>query len=814
MYRGRNESDTCRDLVEPAIRAAGWDVHDVVEQLHLQNPDAEHVRRMAGAGLRVADYVLTRGGVPLVVVEAKREARRPEDGIQQAIDYARRLEAPFAASTNGHGIVLHDRVAGAERHVSELPGPDEAWEAYTAWTAADEGTPIDATATAMLQVPFDRSLRAHGGATVKVPRYYQRLAVHAAIRAIGRGERRVLLLMATGTGKTFTALQLVHKLRTHAAQTRDGRPYRVLYLADRDILVSDPAQDFTQAFGDAVTRLRAANRTMSRDVYFATYQTLDRAAPDDGAPSDEGVTASTFSSFAPDFFDLVIVDECHRGSAAPDSSWRAILEYFSAATQVGLTATPKRDANVDTYEYFGEPVFSYSLRQGIEDGFLAPYRVRRAVLDVDAFGWAAAPGQRDRFGYPVPHGVYTTPDFERRVSLADRTSTMARHLTHLLADDPGARAVVFCVDSEHAHQMRLALMAADPDRTRRDPAWVARIVGSEPERDRLLAEFTDPEAGAPAVATTARLLSTGVDIEDLRYVVLCRPVGSMIEFKQIIGRGTRLYPPKGKQDFWVVDYVGASAKFSDPEFDGPPLAPPRVERVHDDGTVTEGASDDDASSDEWPDAVVRVEEPEPEFTATDGGVYEVSGRKLYVDGVAVDLVGEQVLVPDPDGGHRLVEYRTFAGGQVRTLLLGVDDLRARWSDAPLRESLLAELRSKGVELDDLVRLTRLTQADPFDVLAHVAWNLPAVSRRERVERVRVRHADRLDELAGAARTVMDTVMERYAERGPDEVTPRALTVPPLPEHGTPWELVEEFGGPAALTEWLSALTEWLYENAE
>ncbi len=444
MVVGRNEADTCRDLVLPALETAGWAPDQIVEQLPLQNPESEHVRVTTAGRLRIADHVLTIGGVPLVVVEAKREMRAPGDGIQQAIDYALRLDAPLAVSTNGHRYVLHDRTRGVEVEITQLPGPAEAWSAYEAWIAQSEGMAPDAETSAALQVSFDRSLMAHGGTAVKVPRYYQRLAVHAAIRAIGRGDRRVLLLMATGTGKTFAALQLVHKLRERAAAVREGRPFRVLYLADRDILVSAPMGDFRQAFGDAVHRLRSNDLTRSRDVYFATYQTLDRAAPDDVPSPDEGVGASVFHALAPDFFDLVIVDECHRRSASEKSSWRGVIEHFTSAVQVGLTATPKRDSNVDTYDYFGDPVFSYSLRQGIEDGFLAPYRVRRAVLDVDAFGWAPAPGQVDRLGREVPQGLYGTPDFERSLSLPDRTAAMARHLTSILAADPGARAAVFC----------------------------------------------------------------------------------------------------------------------------------------------------------------------------------------------------------------------------------------------------------------------------------------------------------------------------------------------------------------------------------
>lgn len=818
MSRGLNEAETCRKFVLPALSDAGWSDEQILPQLQMQNPDSEHVQAAARDGLRIADYVLAIGGVPLVVVEAKRESSDKSDGMQQALDYAQRLEAPFAVSTNGHRHVLHDRTRGVEREISRMPEPGEAWAAYEAWVAGVQGTPLDAETRAALQIPFDRSLMDDGGTKVKIPRYYQRLAVHAVIRAIGRGDQRALLLMATGSGKTFTALQLVHKLRSQAARRPDGRPYRVLYLADRDFLVSDPKSDFTEAFGDAVHRLRAADLGKSRELHFATYQTMDRTASDaeDAVPSEEAVEPSLFHALPRDFYDLVVVDECHRGSASADSSWRGILEHFSDAVQVGLTATPKRDTNVDTYDYFGDPVSEYSLRQGIEDGFLAPYRVRRAVLSVDAFGYSPSADLVDRYGREVPAGLYGTRDFERSLSLPDRTAAMARHLTGVLADDPGARAVVFCVDAEHAQQMRQALMDADPDRTRENPAWVARIVGSEPEKTRLLEEFTSPERTIPTVATTVRLLSTGIDIQDLRYVVLCRLVGSMVEFKQIIGRGTRLYPPKGKQDFWVVDYVGASEKFSDKEFDGKPLAPTTTELIGIDGEVvaTEGAEVVTEAGDETEPGILEVAEPSEDFEVEPGGDLSGPPRKLYVEGVEVTIMGERVSIIDPTSGeHRMVEYRQYVGTQTRILFPdGVDALRQRWSDSELRPQVRQDLAARGVAMEDLVRFTGMEDADPFDVVAHVAWDMSPLTRRERAEGVRRHHAEKLDTLSEIAREVVDAILDRYAEQGPDEISVAALKIPPLPRHGMPMQLAGAFGGPDRLRSWLGDLQDWLYEE--
>lgn len=815
MAGGPRESETCRDLILPALKAAGWSPDQVVEQYPLQNRDSEHAVRAAKGSLRIADYVLEVDGVPVGIVEAKRRYRNAADGMGQAIDYARRLDVPFAFASNGAEVLLHDRNDGTEHPVPHFPTPEELWEAFVAHRG------LSARADVTSRVRYDRSLRTHGGRDVKEPRYYQRVAIQRAVEAIGAGRTRLLLLMATGTGKTFTALQLVHKLREASRELDGGQTYRVLYLADRDVLVSDPMKHFAEAFGrEAMVRLSRNVTTRSRDLYFATYQGLDGdAAADDTA---EVTATSVFESLPRDFFSLVVVDECHRGSAAPESRWRGILEHFDAAVQVGLTATPKRDTNIDTYEYFGEPVYEYSLRQGIDDGYLAPYRVRRIVLDIDAFGWEAQDGQVDADGRPVPAGVYGTRDFERRISFPDRTEAMARRLVGLLHENPGARAVVFCVSGEHAYEMKRALLNADPDATRRDPEWAVRIVGAEPDRVRLLEAMTDPTRDSPRVATTMRLLSTGVDMEDLRFVVLCRTVGSMVEFKQIVGRGTRLYPPKGKQYFEVVDFTGASANFDDPEFDGP-LPAPRTERVTVDGdVVVQDAGDDPLGGDATVDGVFEVKEPEQPFDVQGGG--ELGGglddlgappvRILTIEGERVELLGERLRMVNPQTGRlETLEYRDHVGAAVRSIFPTASALREVWADPSRRSELLERLGYVGVDLDVLAAQARLQDADPFDVLATVAWDLAPRTRRERADRVRVKYGEQIEQLAAVAREVIDVLLDRYAERGPNEITPAALQVPPLTERATVVELVEAFGGRDDLRSWLADLQRWLYEDS-
>lgn len=817
MVQGPLESTTCRDVILPALRAAGWTEDQIVQQYPLQNRDSEHAMRQAKGRPRVADYVLEVDGVPVAVVEAKRGYRSAADGMGQAIDYAVRLDVPFAFASNGGDVLLHDRNAGTEARVASFPGPDEMWAAYAA------GRGLGTRGEVASRVPYNRVLRSHGGREVKVPRYYQRAAVHRVIGAIDAGRTRVLLLMATGTGKTFTALQLVHKLREASRRLDEGRTYRVLYLADRDLLVSTPMADFVAAFGrEPVARLSKHSTSQSRDLYFATYQGLDGESAELG----EGETPpSVFESLPRDFFSLVVVDECHRGSASSGSRWRGILDHFDAAVQVGLTATPKRDTNVDTYEYFGDPVYEYSLAQGIEDGYLAPYRVRRVILDVDAFGWEAEPGRLDIDGREIPEGIYATPDFERRLSLPDRTAAMADHLVGLLREHPGDRAVAFCVSAQHAYEMKAALLAADPDKTRNDPEWAVRIVGTEPDRARFLQAFTDPETDSPQVATTARLLSTGVDIEDLRFVVLCRPVGSMVEFKQIVGRGTRLYPPKSKQYFEVVDYVGASAKFRDPEFDGP-LPAPRTELVLDGETFVTDEGEDPLGPVEQV-GFLRVEEPDPEFRREAGGDLRGDGdgagedagpsaapvRILTVEGEAVRLLGERLQLIDPGTGRlTTLEYRAFVRDRVRSLFPSADDLRVAWKQAEARRELAAELDRRGVDVDLLAEHVRLTDADAFDVLSAVAWDLEPQTRRERAERVRIAHGEEIERLGAVAREVIDVLLDRYAQEGIGEVTLAALQVRPLSERGTVVELAEAFGGGPSIRSWVDDLQQWLYED--
>lgn len=798
---GPQERDTCRDFVVPALEAAGWQSEQVAEQFPVA---AQRVATLGGVtrelGSGFVDYVLEAApGLMTAVVEAKREYREASDGLQQSLRYAQQLDVPLAYATNGADIIEHNLRTGRERRVSEFAAPAVAWDEY------QQLHELQAADAALVRQPLNRGRRNAAGEVI-TPRYYQAVAINRVLAAVARGDRRVLLLMATGTGKTFTAMQIVAKLRAYEAAVRPQRNYRVLYLADRDQLLSQPMRkDFTPAFGgELLNRVRGGVDT-SREIYFATYQALAAGGDRD----------SLFEAFRPDFFDLVIVDECHRGSAEENSAWRAVLDYFSDAVQLGLTATPRTD-RVNSYDYFGNPVYRYTLRQGIEDGFLAPYRVRRVMLSPDAEGWEPAPGLLDRLGREVPEGVYSTRDFERVVALLARTQLAARHLSGILRRDPTARCIVFCVDTEHADEMRRALVDENPDLIAADPEWVVRIVGIEGEKERLLGDFTDPDKTSPVVATTSRLLSTGVDVEDLKFVVLFRPVGSMVEFKQIIGRGTRLFPDKGKTSFEIIDYVGATVLFEDPAFDGYPTDITR-EVVDADGAVVGAepvAPDAERPVTGEPLDDPSVEEPVPGFEVhdpPDAASGRPPRRKLYVDDGDFRVVGEARLVPDLASGRLLL---TEYGAWVRERIAAEGDedtLRERWSRVPSRHALASSLEAQGIDVDSLVESAGLTDSDPLDALLQVAWNRPARTRSERVRQVRQQHAAELAAQTAEARAVLEGLLARYEEFGVTDLeTTEVFRLEPLGDLGSPVDLARIFGGGDVLRAQLERVQSWLY----
>ena len=783
-----SEADTCRTYVLPKLYAAGWTDEQIREQVTFTAgrivPAGSSYARKPG---RRADYLLRyRPDLAIAAVEAKAEYKHPGAGLQQAMEYAEVLGLRFAYSTNGLGIVEHDYTTGQEHELDSFPAPDELW----ARLRGEAGLAQDQDAEVAL-FPFHREL---GG---KLPRYYQEIAVNRAVQAILRGQQRVLLTMATGTGKTFVAFQIVWKL------WKTRRKTKILYLADRNVLI-DQAKDRTfTPLGDAVTKIQG-RVLKSREVYFAIYQAI---ADHEGRPG-------LYRKYPPDFFDLIIVDECHRGSADETGLWREILTYFAPAAQLGMTATPRRTDNINTYDYFGNPIYTYSLKAGIDDGFLAPYRVQRVVPSADAVGWRPEPGQLDRFGRAIPDDLYGTKDFERLVALMSRTKAVARHLTqYLRATDPMAKTIVFCVDQEHAADMRLALAQENAAMIKAYPHYVARVVSDEGKFGRgHLDDFQDPEKATPVILTTSQMLTTGVDAPTCKNIVIFKPISSMTDFKQIIGRGTRVREDLGKLWFTIVDYTGATNLFYDPAFDGEPVKATR-ETLDEDGQVLEtevesedGTVIDTPPEDAPPDLPPGLPKLPPDRLN--------EPRKYYVDGVEVWIMGEQAYELGPDGHVlRTVAYSDYARDFVRRLSPDAEHLRSLWPIAERRAEIIDALAQRGIDLDALAAVTHQPDADPLDLLLHVAYNAPLLTRRERAKALQSKRANFFNTFTPAAREILEVLLDKYADYGLKQLTnwSDVLKIPPLSDRYSVMEIAGIFGGPERVREAVERMQAMLYE---
>ncbi len=778
-----NEADTCRKYILPKLKAAHWEDDFIVEQMVLTRGRIvplgdSHTRK---EGLR-PDYVLfIRRNIPIAVVEAKADYKKPGDGLQQAIRYAEMLDVKFAYSSNGAGIVEHDFITGKERRLDSFPSPDELWARWRGeLKLQDDKDAADALTNYFEEV---------GG---KTPRYYQQAAINAAVAAVLRGQKRILITMATGTGKTLVAFQIVWRL------WKVGRKKRILYLSDRNFLI-DQAKDRTfSPMGQALHKIQS-RAIKSREVYFALYQAL----------ANPGAGPNLYEQYPRDFFDLIIVDECHRGSARDESNWRRILEYFEPATQIGMTATPRRTDNIDTYEYFGDPIYTYSLKQGIEDGFLAPYRVYRVIPDIDAEGLQIEPGERDRFGREIPEGLYGTKDFERVLSILPRTETVARHLTeYLKRTNRFDKTIVFCVDQEHALDMRIALNNLNADLVRGHRDYVERVVSDEGAVGRgHLDKFQDPENQTPVILTTSQMLTTGMDAPTCCNIVLFKPINSIVDFKQIIGRGTRVSEEHDKYWFTIIDYVGATRLFYDPEFDGEPVR------------VTRAEIDREGNETQIQDSEEGTLEPEQDLTGLGGlsGLERKIGelpRKYYVDNVMVYIAGEQAFELDPnDNILRTVEFTDYVTEKVRRLNLTADHLRQAWPLTEQRREILEQLRQYGIDPVHLASVTHHEEADALDLLLHVAYHAPLVSRRERAEKLRQKKANFFNTFTPAARQILDGLLDKYADFGVSQFDdlPDLLKVKPFADVGSPADIYELFGGATRLVQAVDEMQKFLYE---
>ena len=698
-----------------------------------------------------ADYLLCyRPNLPVAVVEAKDNRHPLGAGLQQAIDYAEILDVPFAYSSNGDAFMEHDRSTGTERRIelADFPTPEELWERYKkARNIPDEAQNI------ILEPYF------YGLNGIK-PRYYQRVAINRAIEAVAKGRQRMLLAMATGTGKTFTAFQIAYRL------WKVGLKKKILFLADRNILIDQAyAQDF-KPFGKAMHKITGKNIDSSFEMYFSLYHQL---------AGEEG--AEPFRSVDPGFFDLIIIDECHRGSAKDESTWRRILDYFSPATHIGLTATPKETRHVSSESYFGKPIYTYSLRQGIEDGFLAPYIVRRIILDRDANGWRPEKGKLDKSGELVEDREYNVRDYDRTLVIDERTEVVAEKITEFLKKtDRYAKTIVFCEDTEHADRMRTALVNLNSDMMKINSKYVARITHDEIGKKSDLEKFISVDSPYPVIVTTSELLSTGVDCKTCKLIVLEKNIGSDIEFKQIIGRGTRLREDKGKRYFTIMDFRGATSRFANDDF--------------------------------WVEPEQRGDyEPEKESKKSEGKGEK--REKIYVDGVPTKIVLERTQFIGADGKlltESVIDYtrKNILGEYAR-----LEDFLKAWNSDRRKSALLAELRERGALIDVLREESGFKDLDDFDLICHIAYDIKPLTRAERAKRVK--DGSWLENYAGIARDVISALLDKYSEYGVEELADaRVLGLEPFRSMGGDVKIVRAFGGKDNFLRTLDELQRELY----
>lgn len=788
-----SEAETRDRYITPALKEAGWDNSPYILR-HEFPLSAGRIVAKNGSAKRdnikkkFADYMLRFGdSIPLAIVEAKKESVSVGAGIQQAKEYALRLDVPLAYVANGREIIEIDMEKGTENRIDKFPSPESLWERH------NKVNPLsDETLKHLLEPAFS-----DGKHTL---RYYQEIAVNRVIEAITQGNKRVLLTMATGTGKTFTAFQICWKLWQSKWNSlgKPNRKPRILFLADRNILVDDPKDKTFTPFGDARHKITRGNVSQGREMYFALYQSL---VGTDGNPS-------LYDQYRQDFFDLIIIDEAHRGSARDDSSWRKVLEYFHPAYQLGLTATPRRDDNIDSYEYFGNPVYEYSLRQGIEDGYLAPYTVHRVITNYDRDGWRPTAGQTDRYGNEIPDREYTTTDFDQIVAINPRTQAIAKHFTQFLKDNNlrFAKTIFFCVDQDHADEMRRALHNLNSDLTAQYPNYATRITSDEGDIGKhLLSEFQDPENIQPVLVTTSQLLTTGVDVPTCSNIVLVRTINSMTEFKQIIGRGTRVRDDYGKLFFNIFDYAGsATDRFHDPDFDGYPALIREI-AIDEDGDVIE----DETTADNDPTApYIEIEDA----TAEDRFIER--REKYFVDDVAVDVeITAHAIYEIDAGGNRLniVRYQDYTANQVRTLYVAPDELRQQWSNTELRKILLEQLAEKNIDFKRLAEVTNQPEADHFDLLCHLAFDTPVLTRRERALKMKSEAQQFFEQYSDEAQQILNDLLDQYAEHGVTEFDlSQVLKIEPFTKYGSVTEIASRFGGANTLLNAVNELQRLLY----
>ena len=808
------ERDICTKFINPALEAAGWDLmHQIREQYYFTDGRVIVQGKTVKRGDRkFADYLLLHESkIRLAIIEAKDNNHSVGDGMQQGLEYAQTLDIPFVFSTNGDGFLFHDRLAKTgvveqELPLSGFPSPSDLWERYC---QAKHITP--ATLPIITQPYFSGD---------REPRYFQQIAINRTIEAIANGQKRVLLVMATGTGKTFTAFQIIWRL------WKSGTAKRILFLADRNILIDQTMVNDFKHFKGAMAKLSPKSKTIeltdgkrvdlktaiqqdrkidkSYEIYMSLYQAVS------GTDDERNI----YKQFSPDFFDLIVIDECHRGSAAEDSSWREILSYFTSATQVGLTATPKETKDVSNTDYFGEPVYTYSLKQGIEDGFLAPYKVVRIDIDRDS-GWRPESGKLDKAGHLIEDRIYNQKDMDRTLVLEQRTALVAKKVTEFLkATNRFDKTIVFCDDIDHAERMRQALVNENADLVAQNHKYVMRITGDNAEGKAELDQFIHPEEKYPVIVTTSELMTTGVDAQTCKLIVLDKNIQSMTKFKQIIGRGTRINEDFGKLFFTIMDFKKATELFADKDFDGEPVViyePKPGESVvpPDDLSGEEAQADGDEFHQED-----GSQDADPANDTGEGGggtmTDPLPGKrtKYVVADVEVKVVSERVQYYGNDGKLITESLKDYTRKAVLGEFSSLDAFLQRWTTADQKQAVLTELEQHGVFFEELAEQVG-KDLDPFDLVCHVAFDQPPLTRRERADNVKKRNY--FAKYGEQARAVLEALLDKYADEGIGTIeTVNVLNVQPLTKFGTPVEIVRLFGGKAQYEKALRELESALY----
>lgn len=791
-----SERDICTKFITPAVEKSGWNrLIQLLEEVSFTDGKIYVRGKLTARGnQKRADYILYyKPNIPIAIIEAKDNKHSVRAGIQQALDYAQILDIPCVFSSNGDGFLFHDRTATdgnieAEIGIDDFPTPEQLWEKYKKYKGI--ATP-EAEKIASQEYYFD--------GTNRKPRYYQQIAVNRTVEAIAGGQNRILLVMATGTGKTYTAFQIIHRL------WKSGAKKRILFLADRNALIDQTRRGDFKHFKDKMTVVKHRQIDKSFEIYLALYQGL--------SGTDEA--ANVYKQFSRDFFDLIVIDECHRGSAKDDSSWREILTYFYKATHIGLTATPKETETASNSEYFGNPVYTYSLRQGIDDGFLAPYRVLRIALNVDAEGWRPEQGKTDKDGNEIEDRIYNRRDFDKNLVIEERTDLVAKKLTEFLKGyDRFAKTIVFCVDIDHAERMRTALAKQNADLVAENYKYIMQITGDNDEGKRELNNFINPEEKYPVIATTSELMTTGVDAQTCKVIVLDSNINSMTKFKQIIGRGTRINEEYGKLYFTILDFRNATDLFADPAFDGDPIRiKPVTEETDLGGIIDEEETQEEPIIDiETGEEIIleqpEIRYPEPNFPESEA---REPRQKVYVNGVDVSVLISRELHFDQHGRPITTSLKDHTKEIIKEQFASLDDFLNKWKNSDRKEAIIAELIDQGVMVEALYEAVD-KQVDLFDLICHVAYDQPPMTRKERANNVKKRNY--FTKYGEQARNVLEALLDKYADQGIENMENiQILTVPPISDFGSVTEIIKVFGSREAYDKAIKELENELYKAA-